>query len=1180
MTTISRFWVAASSFSAVSSKQASRASRSAIERQWISCDTSGGISGCVSDGAAAGAAAPTAMASAATASLFIRPLRGRRASYEGSAAGTQSWRRRPRQLAPEGPKSRPLQRVSTLTRICCISATAPMNRRPKLNPTFTIRDFPEDLARIRVTERRCQCACRHPNAQGDPNVTNSNNFKRGALKGSTALSAVAVLGAGLAGSMILATPAFAQDDTQASPAVTQAPAAPAAESQGEIIVTGSRIPQPNLTSSAPVTVVSSQDIKLQGTTRVEDLLNSLPQVSAGQTGGESNAATGIATVDLRGLGSVRTLVLVNGRRLLPGDPVDSSADLNAIPDALIKRVEVLTGGASSTYGADAVAGVVNFIMDTDFSGIRLDSQYSFYQHNNNNSILPPLLDARIAAGFQGYEYPKGSSTDGGQINATLTIGAGFDDNRGHVTGYFGYRKVNAVTQNKRDYSACTLQNLTATTLRCGGSATSAEGNVLIFNNDVTTGTSTFFTFGPNRTLNPGVTRYNFAPTNYFQRPDERYTGGFFAHYDVNDAIKPYMEFMFMDDRTKAQIAPSGDFGNTNTINCDNPLMSAQQKAAICRPENYITGFLGNYPLVSANNPDPDPPINFIDPTTGLPYNKAYFTLLRRNVEGGPRIADLQHTEYRGVVGTKGDLGTAWSYDAYYQYGRTVYSQTYLNEFSIARLNRALDVVAGPGGTPVCRSALSGEDPLCVPYDIFGTPSAAAVGYLSATGFQRANISEQVASGSITGRLGEYGIQTPWADEGLAINVGAEYRKESLDLNTDQEFSTGDLTGQGAPTKPVKGSFNVKEFFGEFQLPIVLHSTFEELSINGGYRYSKYKVSNGNSFSTDTYKLAAEFAPVRDIRFRASYNRAVRAPNIQELFAPQIVALDGSSDPCSGFEITAADVGCLAQGLHVGQTVAGNPAGQYNGFIGGTPDLKPEKATTKTIGVVLQPRFLPRFALTVDAYDIKVKDAVQGFGADAIVNNCAATASPISCALVHRNPVSGSLWLTPDGYIIDLNQNIGWIKTRGIDVSAAYSHEIGGIGTLGLSVQGTYLDQFKINNGLTQPYDCAGYYGVTCSQGQGGSAVPTAPNPHWRHKARATFNMTNGIGLSLQWRYFGGVKVDYSNPSETTAGAFDEFARRIKAQNYFDLTATYALGDHFNFRAGVNNIFDRDPPLIT
>ncbi|MGE5720873.1 MAG: TonB-dependent receptor plug domain-containing protein, partial [Sphingomonadales bacterium] len=158
-------------------------------------------------------------------------------------------------------------------------------------------------------------------------MTNSNNFKRGALKGSTALSAVAVLGAGLAGSMILATPAFAQDDTQASPAVTQAPAAPAAESQGEIIVTGSRIPQPNLTSSAPVTVVSSQDIKLQGTTRVEDLLNSLPQVSAGQTGGESNAATGIATVDLRGLGSVRTLVLVNGRRLLPGDPVDSSADL-------------------------------------------------------------------------------------------------------------------------------------------------------------------------------------------------------------------------------------------------------------------------------------------------------------------------------------------------------------------------------------------------------------------------------------------------------------------------------------------------------------------------------------------------------------------------------------------------------------------------------------------------------------------------------------------------------------------------------------------------------------------------------------------------------------------------------------------------------------------------------------
>jgi len=197
----------------------------------------------------------------------------------------------------------------------------------------------------------------------------------------------------------------------ASPAYAQAASEEATAE--EIVVTGSRIPQPNLESVSPVTVVSPADLKLQGTTRVEDLLNSLPQVAAGQAGGVSNGASGIATVDLRGLGSVRTLVLVNGRRLLPGDPTDSSADLNAIPDSLIKRIDVLTGGASSTYGADAVSGVVNFIMDTDFTGIQLDTQYGFYQHNNRNQITPPLLKARQAQGFSGYGFPTGSVADGG-----------------------------------------------------------------------------------------------------------------------------------------------------------------------------------------------------------------------------------------------------------------------------------------------------------------------------------------------------------------------------------------------------------------------------------------------------------------------------------------------------------------------------------------------------------------------------------------------------------------------------------------------------------------------------------------------------------------------------------------------------------------------------------------------
>ncbi|HET6536365.1 MAG TPA: TonB-dependent receptor [Sphingomicrobium sp.] len=1011
----------------------------------------------------------------------------------------------------------------------------------------------------------------------------------------------------LVGAGVLASPAFAQaqpatQDQNASeappPADVAAAPAPAPAAQQEIIITGTRIPQPNLTSAAPVTVVSGEDVKLTGSTRIEDVLNQLPSVMSAQASGVSNGATGTANVNLRGLGSKRTLVLVNGRRLVPGDPnsTTQAADLNFIPAALIKRVDVLTGGASSVYGADAVSGVVNFILDTQFTGIRFDGQYSFYQHNNDcpsvtGSDVCTLARARQAQGLAGFDFPEGSVVDGGTFDGTVSMGAAFDDNRGHAMAYFGYRHVNPITQQRRDYSACGLSGSGA--VSCGGSATSGQGNALLYNNAVTTGTSTFFTFGPNRTLVNDVTLYNFNPTNFYMRNDERYTAGAFADYEVTPAIHPYMEFMFMDDHTLAQIAPSGDFGNTFTLNCDNPFMSAQAQSIVCSPENMINGFLGTFPLNAGqpfNTGAPGsgttgplaPPITFFD-ARGNTYNQGYFNLLRRNVEGGNRIADLKHTEWRGVLGTKGDLSNVWSYDAYFQYGRTNYSLVYRNEFSARKLQNALNVVnvdangvvvpvGTPGSVTECRSVLDNSDPACVPYDIFGTPSQAAVNYLNVFGVVEGTTSEQVANANITGQLGEMGIQTPWSDEGVGINVGTEYRKEALTLNPDQSFQQGDLTGQGAATLPVSGNFRVLEVFGEAQLPIIRHSFIDELSFGLGYRKSWYKLSNGNSFDTDTYKLEARFAPIRDIQFRGAYNRAVRAPNIQELFAPQIVALDGVTDPCAGITVTAADFGCLAQGMVVGQGTPENPAAQYNGFVGGDPNLQPEKATTKTLGVVLQPRFIPRLAVTVDWYDIKVKEAIQGFGADAILTNCmtaTATFTPASCALVHRNP-AGSLWLSSGGFVIDLPHNVGGVETRGIDGNVTYSHRLGALGTLSANFNGTWVDKFVTNDGLNPEYDCVGLYGPTCGQ----------PLPEWRHKLRATLQLPVGIGISAQWRYVGSVDHEHSSSNPVLTGTLPLLSPHVKAQNYFDLATTFTVGDHYNFRMGVNNIFDRNPPLFT
>ena len=583
----------------------------------------------------------------------------------------------------------------------------------------------------------------------------------------------------LVGVAALATPAYAQDAAQPAPPPSDAPPTdvqanpsgpveaqptPSTSAQGapvqggnDIIVTGTRIPQPNLTSAAPVTVLSNQDVKLTGTTRVEDLLDQLPSVGASQASGVSNGATGTAEVDLRYLGSKRTLTLVNGRRLTPGDPnsTTQAADLNIIPASLIKRVEVLTGGASSVYGADAVAGVVNFIMDTNFTGIRFDGQYSFYQHDNRSPSVGGGLDTSDILNARGFGFPRGSVADGGSFDGTVSIGAAFDDNRGHAIAYVGYRKVKPVLQGRRDYSACVLQNTGGGVPRCGGSATANPGNALLFTG---TTTSTIAALGPG-TLTPGAQNiYNFAPLNYFQRPDERYIAGGFADYEITPALKPYLEFMFMDDRTKAQIAPSGDFGNTFTVNCDNPLMSTVPGSAptaanpnasvhdtVCNPNNLIVGFIGNFPVAAgapynnlgAGGTQLTTPINFFDPLTGLTHNNAYFNLLRRNTEGGPRIADLKHESYRGVLGMRGDLSKVWSYDFYFQYGRTNYTLVYKNEFSAARLRKALDVVdnpATPEVDPVCRSVLTGEDPACVPYDIFSNlPSAASINYLNVFG---------------------------------------------------------------------------------------------------------------------------------------------------------------------------------------------------------------------------------------------------------------------------------------------------------------------------------------------------------------------------------------------------------------------------------------------------------------
>ncbi|MBS0360538.1 MAG: TonB-dependent receptor [Proteobacteria bacterium] len=933
----------------------------------------------------------------------------------------------------------------------------------------------------------------------------------------------------------------------------------------EIVVTGTRIPSPNLTSIAPVTTVGNADIKAQGVTRIEDITNSLPQVFAGQGSSITNGATGAATVNLRGLGANRTLVLIDNRRVMAGDPTSSlivAADLNFIPAALVERVDVLTGGASATYGADAVAGVVNFIMMKNFEGVRLDAQYSGYQHDNNNSTGQNALRAAATNAIIPSQFAiPGNKWEGEGSEVSMVIGVNAPDGKGNVTAYATYRQNNPILEGDRDFSSCTFAS-TAAGFACSGSGTAFPARVGSFLVDPTT----FNTFRPRVATDV----FNFGPANFYVRPDERYNLGAFAHYEIAPWATAYMDAMFMDDNSTAQIAAGGIFAGTFTVNCANPFLTAQERGLLV-PNGAGAAGGGT----CASNP--------AGTFTG--------TISRRllDAEQTGRLTQFRHTDYRIVLGLRGDLGKNWTYDGYMQYGSTEVQNRQSGNFDTTRINQSLNAVAGPNGTVVCNPA-GNPDPGCVPMNIFSSRliDPAAIKFLSINSFNSGNITERVVSLAFTGKLGDYGIKSPYASEGVGVAVGAEYRREHLDTVADFLANNGLVNGNGGAAPPVNGGFDVYELFGEARIPILADMPYaKDLSLELGYRFSDYS-SIGD---TNTYKVSGEWEVVDGFRLRAGYNRAIRAPNVQELFAPQNVVLDGNADPCAGLAANAAanaaKIANCANVFHLttAQVLAieANPANQYNGQIGGNPNLKPEVSDTYTAGLVWQPKFISGFNMSIDYFDIKIDQFISRIGATLELNQCVNTNNPTFCNLVHRD-ANGSLFLSNNGFVQDTTLNTGSLKTTGVDFNFNYHTDLQSIGlgdngSISANLVATWLDTL-----ITQPlpggpsFDCKGLYGLTC----------LTPAPEWRHKARLTWNTPYSYGdwfkslsFSAQWRYFSKVTLDAydSNPQLTNVANQFAVERTLGAQNYIDLTANFTVHNNLNLRIGVNNVFDKDPPLV-
>lgn len=966
----------------------------------------------------------------------------------------------------------------------------------------------------------------------------------------------------------------------------------------EVVVTGSRIATPNLDAISPVTAITSEEIKTTGVTRIEDLINSLPQVVADQGSGLSMGSNGTATLNLRGLGAQRTLVLINGRRLQGGDPggnfganpsFASAADINQIPVALIERVDVLTGGASATYGADAVAGVVNFIMNDHFEGVRIDANAGIYNHSNHEGYINPLLAAKH------FPTVEGTNWDGGNKDVTVILGQNFADGAGHMEGYLGYRRTEPATADHRDFAACVLSAGGANPYSCSGSSNSAP---TVFYNAFS-GSS--YQLDPTGNVVSKYARFNYAASHYLERNDERYTAGFFGKLKLNEHAEAYTEFTFMDDKTTGAFAPAGAFLGSGTnndsdtglrdgnlsVNCGlpgsmygnsgmNPFLTASAFSVICAG-GVKGGAVLNGPVLQYNNSTNTGPGTG---TGGAAYQinangDAQLIIARRNIEGGSREDHYTHSAYRGVVGLRGEITEGWSYDVSGLYATTRSSDFHNNDTSTTLIQNALLVVKDANGNPICR----GGQPGCQPWNIWNPttpPSAASLKYISAPGIIEASSEEDIVSGFVSGDLTSRGIKTPWANDGLKVVFGSEYRRDSLTTHPDQELQTADLAGFGSPIPPVDAAQHLWEAFTEARMPIVRDAPLaKSLDFEAGYRYSSYS----EGFNTNTYKFGVEWAPVSDVRLRASYNQAVRVPNLQELYQPPHVGLDGGNDICAaGTSLTQLQ--CSYLGVTAAQYAKGvvaSPASQYNGYIGGNTALRPETAKTTNVGLVFTPSFIPGFNATLDYTDIKITDVVNSFGSSTIQNNCLVSADVNSywCKLIHRTP-GGDLWTSPQGYIIDPQLNEGSLENKGIDLGLAYRFDMGSMGRLRTRMDAGYLLKLETTPGTRGgipglPYNCAGYFGPSCSPA----------TPKYRHRLSLDWDTPlTGFAFGTTWRYYGSSGNTLQNPSSPDYingyGLSPDY--RIPTISYVDVRASYTM-NKITVRMGANNVLDKDPPTI-
>ena len=984
--------------------------------------------------------------------------------------------------------------------------------------------------------------------------------------------------------------------------------------QATVLVTGSRIKKRDFFSNSPIETITAETIEVTGTINVEELINIMPQAVPGFGRASNNPGSGTATVNLRGLGSGRTLVLVDGRRFTPTGI--STVDLNNIPPNLIENVEIITGGASAVYGSDAMAGVVNFILKDDFQGLEIRSGY----------------EATVSQGDAEY------------YNIGFTFGAMLDGGRGSVMFDMGHTDRKPVFQRDRAFSLHAMIDSGDTLVR-GGSAgvpaghswgnfdfsalgtsvltpasgdtpasCSQPGTAPRSRGDIATakfGPLTYCTgqaifagtegFRPWINGGPNNDRFNYAPFNYLQLPQERFNFYSKAQYSVNDSLSVFAQVTAAFNQVPTELAPTPAFTSVAT-HVSNPLVSERGRQAFVLLDRlearsaYELAWNAVYrtALAAEKRENPNSDLNlpsttdtnkarikaaelaFIsqfraDPNNGVPDRaEERFQpdgivtqfIGRRMIENGSREEYNDFFLFQYTNGIKGSFNDNVEYEAYFQFGRSQNSRDLAGDVSVARFKAGVLVTADDNGDPVC---VVGGD--CVPIDIWGEGdvSKPAIDYMTLSLNSKTESNLNVLVGNISGNTdGIFALQggpIGWA-------VGLEYREQSYDFRPDDSLRTANVLGFNSQ-RPLAGGFDVYEVYAEVNLPIARGRPWAELvELDLGFRLSEYS-SIGN---VEAFKLGGAWAPSKDLRFRMLYNNAVRAPVIGELFSERSNSFPGATDPCDadalatyesrdGFsEDRIDDIKelCTETGVpNIDNYKQANA--QIESIVGGNPNLISEEADTITVGFVWQPTNIDGLNIALDYYDIDISKYItllaggtQGILYQCYLYNPTYDPNSIFCKVIERRS-------TGQPIVTSLAANTGSLRNSGIDLSIDYLFEIDSLpGTFQIDYVANYLDRYEFTafqGDETKRW--AGTFGNESGE----------PKPTFKHGFTGSW-INDGFSIHLNWTHISSVDDTESSVVDT-----------LDAYSLFDLGVALDLSESVKLTGGVKNLMDQEPQLL-